>query len=77
MGKYDSGKTKVKEYLADMDPKFVEVIEKWVPGFTDPANLGKMKPCMNMTFKQLAKFPQLGVPKDKIPEMMAEIDAIE
>ncbi len=73
MGKFSYEKTKIKDLIED--PAAMEVLNKYMPGFSD--NLEKVKPVLGMTLKQIARFPQTKLSKDAKVALQEAIDAIE
>ena len=65
--------SKLREVIAD--PRAVEIIEKYVPGFMNDA--GRMGPCMGMKFGMLVKFPQVGITKEQQKNRCDELDALD
>lgn len=65
--------SKLRDVIAD--PRAVEIIDKYVPGFMDEAE--KMGPCMGMKFGMLVKFPQVGIAKEQQKQLCDELDALD
>ena len=60
---------KVKDL--DQDPKFAEIIDKYVPGFSTDKQL---KLAYSMTLKSLCKFPQMGLDADSVAALAKELE---
>lgn len=69
-----SSKSKLREILDD--PRAVAVIEEYMPGFvTEKAS--QLGPVMGMKIGMLLKFPQVGLPKDAVNDIIAKLDALD
>ena len=56
------------------DPKAVELIEKYLPGFgTNP----QMKMVQGMTLRALAKFPQANVSEETLAQIIKELAELD
>ena len=60
---------KVKDLV--LDPKFNEIIDKYVPGFSTDKQLKLAYP---MTLKALCKFPQMGLDADAVAALAKELE---
>ena len=67
-----SSKSTLKEVLED--PRAVAIIDEYVPGFTENPELG---PVAGMKMRVLLKFPQVGLPKETIQEIIDRLDALD
>ena len=67
-----SSKSTLKEVLED--ERAVAIIEEYVPGFTENPELG---PVAGMKMKVLLKFPQVGLPREQVKELIARLDALD
>ena len=67
-----SGKIKLCEILED--ERAVAIIDEYVPGFVSNPELGPVK---EMKMKTLLKFPQTGLPKETVKEIIARLDALD
>ena len=67
-----SSKSKLREIIAD--ERAVAIINEYIPGFVDNPELG---PCMGMRLNLLLKFPQVGLPKEAIDDIISRIDALD
>ena len=67
-----SSKSKLREVLED--ERAVAIIDEYIPGFVNNPELG---PVAGMKMKVLLKFPQVGLPKEKIDEIIARLDALD
>ncbi|MBR1828541.1 MAG: hypothetical protein IJ781_03385 [Atopobiaceae bacterium] len=67
-----SSKSKLREILED--ERAVAIIDEYVPGFVSNPELG---PVAGMKMKTLLKFPQVGLPKETVNEIIARLDALD
>ena len=67
-----SSKSKLREILED--ERAVAIIDEYIPGFVNNPELG---PVAGMKMKVLLKFPQVGLPKEQIDEIIARLDALD
>ena len=67
-----SSKSTLKEILED--ERAVAIIDEYVPGFTENPELG---PVAGMKMKALLKFPQVGLPRETVKEIIARLDALD
>ena len=67
-----SSKSKLRDVLED--ERAVAIIDEYVPGFTSNPELG---PVAGMKMKTLLKFPQVGLEKEQINEIIARLDALD
>ena len=67
-----NSKSKLRDVLKD--ERAVAIIDEYVPGFVDNLELG---PVAGMKMKTLLKFPQVGLPKETINEIIARLDALD
>lgn len=73
MAKFSYDKTKIKDLIED--PAALEVLNKYMPGFSE--NIEKVKPVLGMTLKQIARFPQTKMNKEAKAGLQKAIDALE
>lgn len=69
-----NSKSKLREILDD--PRAVAIIEEYVPGFVEN-NAAAMGPCMGMKVGMLLKFPQVGIPKEAVDDIIKRLDALD
>jgi hypothetical protein len=55
-------------------PYIVAIIDEYVPGFVSNPELGPVK---GMKMKTLLKFPQVGLPKETVQEIIDRLDALD
>lgn len=67
-----SSKSKLREILED--ERAVAIIDEYIPGFVSNPELG---PVAGMKMRVLLKFPQVGLPKETIDEIIARLDALD
>ena len=67
-----SSKSKLREILED--ERAVAIIDEYIPGFVSNPELGPVK---DMKMKTLLKFPQTGLPKETVKEIIARLDALD
>jgi hypothetical protein len=67
-----SSKSKLREVLED--ERAVAIIDEYIPGFVNNPELG---PVAGMKMKTLLKFPQVGLPKETVNEIIARLDALD
>ena len=65
-----------KSTLAEIleDERACVIIDEYVPGFVSNPELGPVK---GMKMKTLLKFPQTGLSKDVVNEIIARLDALD
>lgn len=67
-----NSKSKLRDIMAD--ERAVAIIEEYKPGFASDPQMG---PCMGMRMNLLLKFPQVGLPKEAIDDIVARLDALD
>lgn len=67
-----NSKSKLREILEE--PRAVEIINSYKPGFVESPSLG---PCMGMRLKTLLGFPQADLSPEQQAEICAKIDALD
>jgi len=67
-----TSKSKLRDILND--ERAVSIINEYIPGFVDNPELG---PCMGMRLDLLLKFPQVGLPKEAVADIISRIDALD
>lgn len=67
-----SSKSKLSEILED--ERAVAIIDEYIPGFVNNPELGPVK---DMKMKVLLKFPQTGLPKETVKEIISRLDALD
>ena len=68
-----SSKSTLRDVIAD--ERAVAIIDKYIPGFMDKS--AQFGPVMGMKIGMLLKFPQVDCDKSKIPDLLAELDALD
>lgn len=68
-----NSKSKLKEVLDD--ERAVAIIDKYIPGFMEKS--AQFGPVMGMKFNMLLRFPQVGLDKDTVKALCAEIDKLD
>ena len=65
-----------KSTLAEVleDERACAIIDEYIPGFISNPELGPVK---GMKMKTLLKFPQTGLSKDVVKEIIARLDALD
>jgi hypothetical protein len=65
-----------KSTLAEVleDERAVAIIDEYIPGFVSNPELGPVK---GMKMKTLLKFPQVGLPKETVKEIIDRLDALD
>lgn len=69
-----NSQSKLREILDD--PRAVAIIEEYKPGFVTD-NAASMGPCMGMKIGMLLKFPQVGLPKESVQDIIDRLDALD
>jgi len=67
-----SSKSKLRDILED--ERAVAIIDEYIPGFVNNPELG---PVAGMKMKVLLKFPQVGLEKEQIDDIIARLDALD
>ncbi len=67
-----SSKSKLSEVLED--ERAVAIIDEYIPGFVTNPELGPVK---GMKMKTLLKFPQTGLSKEVVNEIIERLDALD
>ncbi|MBR2789469.1 MAG: hypothetical protein IKD70_02460 [Eggerthellaceae bacterium] len=67
-----SSKSKLSEILED--ERAVAIIDEYIPGFISNPELGPVK---GMKMRTLLKFPQTGLSKEVVEEIIARLDALD
>ena len=64
--------SKLRDVLED--ERAVAIIDEYIPGFVSNPELG---PVAGMKMKTLLKFPQVGLPKEQVQEIIDRLDALD
>lgn len=64
--------SKLRDILED--ERAVAIIDEYIPGFVSNPELG---PVAGMKMKTLLKFPQVGLPKEQVQEIIDRLDALD
>ena len=67
-----NSKSKLSEILED--ERAVAIIDEYIPGFISNPELGPVK---GMKMRTLLKFPQTGLAKETVEEIIARLDALD
>ena len=68
-----SSKSSLRDVLAD--ERACAIIDKYIPGFMEKSD--QFGPVMGMKIGMLLRFPQVGLPKDQVAGLIAELDALD